>query len=147
MFRMPPWPKRFIPSVLEEFFRRPDLDRAEQDLPEYVPYLQGSRYSLERLTASFSNLTLETNREQMLLALLKGNARYIGGHLKEIAGMVKLGRKAMVTGGGASIRGMDQVKRRWIGDFEYEYREQSSVVGAAMLGRFYQTGSYWEEKA
>ncbi len=135
--------ERFIPSVLEEFFCQPDLDRAEQDLPEFVPYLQGSRYSLERLTASFSGLTLETNREQMLLALLKGNTTYIGGHLKEVASMVKLGRKAMVTGGGASIRGMDQVKQRWIGDFDYEYREQSSVVGAAMLGRFYQIGSYW----
>ena len=48
----------------------------------------------------------------------------------------KLGRKVMTTGGGAKIRGYLQAKKRWTGDFEYEYQDQSSLLGAAMLGQF-----------
>ncbi len=134
--------EEYVPSVLEGFFKNDDLKSLEADLPEYVPYLQGSRYSLEQLTASFSGLSLETTREKILLGLIKGIAVYHGEHLKEVAGLVKLGRKVMTTGGGAKIRGFTEAKRRWTGDFEYEYQDQSSLLGAAMLGQFYQTGRY-----
>lgn len=132
----------YVPSVLDHFFGSDDPERFEADLPEYVPFLQGCRYSLEQLTASFSGLTLETTREKILLALIKGNALYHGEHLKELTGLVKLGRTVMTTGGGAKIKGFLQAKKRWTGDFEYLYQDQSSLLGAAMLGRFYQTGKY-----
>ncbi|NWF91625.1 MAG: hypothetical protein HXY46_01805 [Syntrophaceae bacterium] len=132
----------YVPSVLDSFFGSEDPDRLEADLPNYVPFLQGCRYSLEQLTASFSGLTLETTREKMLLAMIRGNALYHGEHLKEVAGLVKLGRTVMTTGGGAKIRGFLDVKRRWTGDFEYRYQDQSSLLGAAMLGQFFLTGRY-----
>jgi sugar (pentulose or hexulose) kinase len=94
------------------------------------------------MTASFSGLTLETTREKMLLALLKGNALYQGHHLREVASLVRLSGKAMVTGGGARIGGFLEVKKRWTGDFKYQYQDQSSLMGAAMLGQFYQKGTY-----
>ena len=134
--------EEYVPSVLESFFNADDPERQEIEIPEYVPFLQGSRYSLEQLTASFSGLTLETTREKILLGLIKGNALYHGEHLKEVAGLVKLSQKVMTTGGGAKIRGFLQVKKRWTGDFEYEYQDQSSLLGAAMLGQFYQTRRY-----
>jgi cell division ATPase FtsA len=56
--------------------------------------------------------------------------------------MVKLGRRVVTTGGGAKIRGYMDVKRRWTGDFEYEYQDQSSLLGAAMLGRMHQQGGW-----
>ncbi len=132
----------YVPSVLDSFFRSDDPDLLESNLPGYVPFLQGSRYSLEQLTANFSGLTLETTREMMLLGMIKGNAVYHGEHLKEVAKFVKLGRTVMTTGGGAKIRGFSEVKKRWTGDFEYLYQDQSSLLGAAMLGQFYQTGEY-----
>jgi len=132
----------YVPSVLDDFFRSNDLDRLEADLPEYVPFLQGCRYSLEQMTASFSGLTLETSRERLLLGMIKGNAVYHGEHLKEVAKLVELGRTVMTTGGGAKIRGFLEVKKRWTGDFEYRYQDQSSLLGAAMLGQFYQTRKY-----
>jgi hypothetical protein len=46
------------------------------------------------------------------------------------------------TGGVASIRRYLEVKKRWTGDFDSQYRHQSSLDGAAMLGRFYLTGCY-----
>ncbi len=129
----------YVPSVLEAFFKSDDPDRLEAEFPEYVPFLQGSRYSLEQLTASLSGLSLETTREKILLGLIRGIAVYQGGNLKEVSGLVKLGRKVMTTGGGAKIKGYVQVKKRWTGDFDYEYQDQSSLLGAAMLGQFYQT--------
>ena len=74
--------------------------------------------------------------------MIKGIALYHGENLKEVSGLVRLGRKVMTTGGGAKIRGYLQVKKRWTGDFEYEYQDQSSLLGAAMLGQIYQTGRY-----
>lgn len=134
--------KEYVPSVLADFFGSENPDRLEAELPEYVPFLQGSRYSLEQLTAGFSGLTLETTREKMLLGLIRGNAVYHGQHLKEVAGLVKLGKKVVTTGGGVKVRGLLEVKKRWTGDFEYEFQDQSSLLGAAMLGHFYQTRKY-----
>ena len=62
----------------------------------------------------------------------------VAGNLQEVAGLMKLGRKVMTTGNGAKIRGFLEVKKRWTGDFEYEFQDQSSVRGAAMLGQMYQ---------
>ncbi len=128
----------FVPETIEDFLARP-ADQ-ERMLPVYSPYLQGSRYSLDNLTAGFSNLTLETDRRSMLLGLLRGNLQYLGSHLKEVSGFVELKNRIITTGGGAKIRGMDSLKKRWMGDFEYQYQDQSSLAGAAMLGRMYLAG-------
>jgi sugar (pentulose or hexulose) kinase len=130
---------RYVPGVIEEFLASGEIEQIERDLPRYEPFLQGSRYSLETLTAGFTNMTLETTRERLLMGLLKGNLQYLGGHLKEVAAYVPLRRTISTTGGGAKIRGMDRLKKRWMGDFDYHYQDQSSLLGAAMLGRLHQT--------
>ncbi|MDP2997091.1 MAG: FGGY family carbohydrate kinase [Bryobacterales bacterium] len=127
--------EEYIPEALDKFFADPD--RREARLPEYAPYLAGSRYSLDALKAGFAGVTLETTRDDMLVALIRGNALYAGGHLKEVGARVPLARKVHTTGGGAKIRGMMEAKRRWTGDFDYEYQDQSSLAGAAMLGQIY----------
>jgi len=81
------------------------LRRPQRDRPAvYEPYLAGSRYALEQLKASFSGVTLETTREHLLLSLIRGNAVYQGTHLKEVSGMMTLGRRMMTTGNAAKIR-------------------------------------------
>jgi sugar (pentulose or hexulose) kinase len=133
----------YVPSVLENFLHSENPDRLEAEIPEWVPFLQGSRYSLEQLKAGLSGLTLETTREHILLGLIKGNNSYQGQHIKEVASLVKLGRKVMTTGGGSKIRSFLKAKERWMsGNFEYEYQDQSSLLGAAMLGQFCQNRSY-----
>jgi sugar (pentulose or hexulose) kinase len=132
----------YIPSVLRGFFDAKDNDEREAKLPEYVPFLGGSRYSMEQLKASFNGVTLETTREDLLLSLIRGNALYHGNHLKEVSKLVKLGRKVITTGGGAKIPGYVEVKKRWTGDFDYQYQDQSSLTGAALLGQFFFTKKY-----
>jgi xylulokinase len=125
--------REYIPSVLDEFFASADCDRVEAELPDYIPFLGGSRYSMEKMRAAFNGLTLETDRKALLLSLIRGNAMYHGQHLREVGTMVKLGRRVITTGGEAKIHGFTQVKKRWMGNFEYEYQDQSSLMGAAML--------------
>jgi sugar (pentulose or hexulose) kinase len=129
--------EHYIPGVLRRFFDSSDPEAIEAEWPDYVPFLDGSRYSLERLKASFSGVCLETTRDDLLLAMIRGNARYVGGHLEEVASRVKVGRKVAVTGGGATIQGFMDVKKRWTGDFDYEYHDQCSLTGAAMLGQMW----------
>ena len=130
----------YVPGVLEAFFRSSDLDAREAELPEYLPFLAGSRYSLDRRTADLSGLTLETTREDLLLSLVRGNATYLGGHLREVAELVPIGDRVGISGGGARIRGMLDARRRWTGEFEYVFQDQSSLLGAAILGQIYQSG-------
>ena len=130
----------YVPGVLDAFLLGPDPDAREADLPEYVPYIGGSRYSLEPLTGRFSGLTLQTTRDDLLLSIVRGNARYLGGHLAEVAEVVHLGHRVGISGGGARIRGMLEARRRWTGDFEYQFQDQSSLLGAAILGQISQSG-------
>ncbi|MBM4091087.1 MAG: hypothetical protein FJ276_16950, partial [Planctomycetes bacterium] len=130
----------YVPSVIEDFFRDPGMERREAELPEYVPFLAGSRYALERMKAAFSGITLQTTRDDLLMSLLRGNAMYHGQHLRELTAMVPLGKRVMMSGGGAKVRGSQDVRRRWTGDFEFLYQDQSSLLGAAMLGRVCQSG-------
>jgi sugar (pentulose or hexulose) kinase len=130
----------YVPSVLEAFFRGPDSDAREADLPAYVPYLGGSRYSLEPLKATLGDLTLETTREDLLLGLIRGNAMYLGEHLRDIAELVRIGHRVGISGGGARIHGMLDARRRWTGEYEYVFQDQSSLLGAAILGQISQSG-------
>ena len=130
----------YVPGVLEAFFADPAADARESELPVYAPFLAGSRYATERVMGSFGGMTLETTRDDLLLSLIRGNMQYLGGHLREVAGLVHLSRTVGISGGGASIRGMMEARRRWTGPFEYIFQDQSSLLGAAMLGQIHLTG-------
>ena len=130
----------YMPGVLRRFLDSPDTG-SEEHLPIYGPFLGGSRYSVERQTGSFAGLDLETTRDEMLLALVRGNALYSGSHLKEVGRMVQLGRQVFITGTGAKVADYVRARKRWFGDYEFIYQEQSSLLGAAILGQLHLTGS------
>jgi sugar (pentulose or hexulose) kinase len=132
--------------VLADFLGSDEIEQLDENIPPYVPFLQGSRYSTERKTASFSNLTLETTREDMLLGLLKGNALYHRGNIEEVGHMVPLGRQIMTSGGASKIKHFLAAKKHWTGEFEITYQDQCSLLGAAMLGQFYIMGRYKGEE-
>jgi xylulokinase len=132
----------FVPEALARHFASEDPVTRDARLPIYEPYLQGSRYSLEQLTGSFSGLRLETTREMILLAMIRGNERYHGAHLEEVSGLLPLERRIVTSGGVATIQGYASAQKAWLADCDYQYQEQSSVMGAAILGRFYQTGKW-----
>lgn len=136
----------YLPGVLDRFLDDQDSDGREAELPTYVPFLAGSRYAVERAKGSFEGLTLETTREDLLLSVIRGNMQYLGEHLRQVGRLVALSRRVGISGGGADIRGMLTARRRWTGDFEYVFQDQSSMLGAAMLGQTYQAGETPEQR-
>lgn len=132
----------YAPGVLRRFLASAEADEAEGHLPDYGPFLGGSRYSLEKETGHFAGLDLETTRDEMLLALVRGNARYSGSHLGEVGELVPLGTRVMASGTGAGGPEFTAARWRWFGDYEFVYQEQSALLGAAMLGQFHQRGAY-----
>ncbi|MBI5157888.1 MAG: hypothetical protein HZA58_07760, partial [Acidimicrobiia bacterium] len=130
----------YLPGVIRRFFANDDLDEAERHLPDYGPFLGGSRYSLEQQSGHFDRLDLQTTRDDMLLALVRGCAMYSGSHLREVGGMVPLSTRVLTAGTGARIGELMRARRRWFGAYEFEFRGQSSLLGAAMLGQFSLTG-------
>jgi xylulokinase len=121
--------KRFIPEALGRWI---DCDTEVT----YVPYLMGSRYSHEQLTAAFLGLTEVTTREELLAALVKGLCVYQGEHFKEIGAAVALQPKIYVTGGAINDP-IIAAKTKWMRNCEYVHREESSLRGAAMMGSVY----------
>jgi xylulokinase len=100
----------------------------------YIPYLMGSRYSLAPLRAEFLGLTQETSREEMLAALVRGLCLYQREHLKEIALEIPLADEIRITGG-ALNPSLIRAKAKWMRTCRYVFEEQSSLKGAALLGR------------
>ncbi|HET9520673.1 MAG TPA: FGGY family carbohydrate kinase, partial [Candidatus Limnocylindrales bacterium] len=83
----------YVPRVLEAFLSDPAVDDREADLPVFAPFLGGSRYAVERVMGSFGSLSLETTRDDLLVSLIRGNLEYLGGHLRDVAGLIEIGRK------------------------------------------------------
>jgi xylulokinase len=119
----------YIPNVIDK--------KIEGEIPDYIPFLQGSRYSVEALKAGFSDIGVNTTRDDFLMAILKGNNLYLASHLSDVSAVVKLDSKIKLTGGAGNIRNMEKVRRKWIGEYQFEYIEQSSLQGAAKLGKLY----------
>jgi sugar (pentulose or hexulose) kinase len=102
----------------------------------YIPYLMGSRYSLEPLKAQLRGLTQQTTREEILAAIVKGLCEYQKAHLEEIEKKIPLKDVIHVTGG-ATNPVLMKAKSKWMRDCEYIHNEQSSMKGAALLGQKY----------
>ena len=102
----------------------------------YVPYLMGSRYSLEPLKVAFSGLTQETSREELLAAMVRGLCEYQKENLIEISSQMPLKEQILVSGGAVNPA-LIQAKKKWMRDGEYIFETESSMKGAAMLGRMH----------
>lgn len=105
----------------------------------YVPFLLGSRYSQEPLKAEFLGITNDTTREELLAAMVRGLCEYQREHLRDVAVEVPLSDVIHVTGGAVSDA-MIRAKRKWMRDCVYLPEEESSMKGAAMLGKRYLEG-------
>jgi len=76
----------------------------------------------------------------MLAALVSGLCLYQGEHLRWIALQVPIKEEIRVTGGALSPS-LIRAKAKWMRQCRYVFEEQSSMKGAALLGR-----KYWIER-
>jgi sugar (pentulose or hexulose) kinase len=119
--------KDFMPTAIDTW-----LNKASS--VTYVPYLMGSRYSLEPLKAGFSGLTRETSREELLAAMIRGLCEYQAEHLNKISTKIALNKKILVSGGAVNSA-LIHAKTKWMRNCDYQTESDSSLKGAAMLGQ------------
>ena len=120
---------RFLPQAIDSWLER-------DSGVTYVPYLMGSRYSQRPLKAELLGLTPETSREEILAGMVRGLCNYQREHLKEIGIEVPLQKAVHITGGAVNPA-IIRAKTKWMRNCEYIHDDQSSMKGAAMLGRKY----------
>jgi len=119
----------FMPMAIDEWL---DNDSGVT----YIPYLMGSRYSLEPLKAEFRGLTQETTREEMLAAVVRGLCKYQQENIKEISRKIPLKGEILVSGGAVN-QALIRAKTKWMRNCEYRFEAESSLKGAALLGSEY----------
>ena len=119
----------FMPKAIANWLEK-DSDAT------YVPYLMGSRYSLEPLKAEFSGLTQETSREELMASMVRGLCEYQRKHLKDISAKMSLKGEILVSGGAVNPA-LIRAKTKWMRNCDYTFETESSLKGAAILGQKY----------
>ena len=98
----------------------------------FHPFLSGDRHRIQQKTGSFTRLTLNTTREDCLLALANGIVSFQIEGLLEWQKSVSLDRHIYHVGGGAS-EAYTRYKQKMLKDFEFVQLGETAVIGAARL--------------
>ena len=98
----------------------------------FHPFLSGNRHRIRQKRGAFTRLTLNTTREDCLLALAYGIVSFQIEGLLEWQKKVPLSRYIYHVGGGAS-EAYTQFKQEMLKDFTFVQLGEASVIGAAKL--------------
>lgn len=98
----------------------------------FLPFLSGNRHQVGQATGSFANLTLDTTREELLLALLDGIVSFQFEELAHWKNHVALNRVIKHVGGGAK-GAYTAFKQSRLADFELRMLGETTLIGAARL--------------
>jgi len=99
----------------------------------FHPFLSGDRHRIRQKTGSFTRLSLNTTREDCLLALAHGIVSFQAEGLREWRRHVPLNHHIYHVGGGAS-EAYTQYKQRLLKGFQLVQLGETSLQGAAKLG-------------
>jgi sugar (pentulose or hexulose) kinase len=109
------------------------LSTSRRPESRFQPFLSGDRHRIRQKTGSFTRLSLNTTREDCLLALTYGIVSFMAEGLREWRKKVHLNRQIYHVGGGARDA-YTQYKQRWLKDFEFIQLGETALKGAAKLG-------------
>ncbi len=99
----------------------------------FDPYLTGDRHRLEKLTASFKNITLDTTRDDLLYSIAYNNASYVLEIIKEWEKDNHMGKSVFLVGGGAG-EGYTNIKRKMLPGYQFINIGETAERGAAIIG-------------
>ncbi|MDI3525672.1 MAG: xylulokinase [Candidatus Atribacteria bacterium] len=119
----------------EEFYEKhfPEVvKRAGKPRVRFYPYLAGDRHSINQRRARFSNLTLDTTREEMLCALLFGIFEPINLVLSIYRNQVKFKKEVALTGGMVNEAFLE-FKKRVFPDFVFKNVQECVAIGNGKL--------------
>jgi xylulokinase len=98
----------------------------------FYPYLSGDRHRIKRKSGAFTRLTLNTNRDDLLLALAHGIISFQIESIAEWKKQVQLSDKIYHVGGGASDA-YTGYKQGMLQDFRFVQLGETTLAGAARL--------------
>lgn len=103
-------------------------------LPEarFYPYLAGDRHRIKRKSGAFTRLTLNTDRDDLLLALAHGIISFQIESLAEWKKQVRLSSEIYHVGGGASDA-YTIYKQNMLKDYRFVQLGETTLAGAAKL--------------
>ena len=98
----------------------------------FQPYLSGDRHRIKRKSGAFTRMTLNTNREDLLLALAYGIIAFQIESISEWEKSVRLSSEIYHVGGGASDA-YTGYKQGLMKDFRFVQLGETTLAGAAKL--------------
>jgi sugar (pentulose or hexulose) kinase len=103
-------------------------------MPEarFYPYLTGDRHRIKRKSGAFTRMTLNTNRDDLLLALAHGIIAFQIESISEWKKKTKISSKIYHVGGGASDA-YTGYKQGIMKDFRFVQLGETTLAGAAKL--------------
>ena len=126
----------FCKEMTEETFYNKYLKDvlAPDQMPEtrFYPYLSGDRHRIKRKSGAFTRMTLNTNREDLLLALAYGIIAFQIESISEWKKKTKLSSKIYHVGGGAKDA-YTGYKQSILKDFRFVQLGETTLAGAAKL--------------
>jgi len=99
----------------------------------FEPYLAGERTSIEQKQASFSNLTLATTRQDMLLSIIDALAKASGARLALLKSRRVRIRPTVFVSGGAAGALHQVLYRDWPGHWRFKSETEASLRGLSRI--------------
>ena len=129
--------KAFCQEMKRDFFYdeylRTTLASSSRPETRFHPFLSGDRHRIKQKTGSFTQLSLETTKEDCLLALVHGIVSFQAKALREWKKKVNLDSVIYHVGGGASDA-YTRYKQRLFKGFKVIQLGETAIKGAAKLG-------------
>jgi xylulokinase len=126
----------FCKEMTKETFYKEYLKEVltPNQVPEarFQPYLSGDRHRIKRKSGAFTRMTLNTNREDLLLALAYGIIAFQIESISEWEKSVRLSSEIYHVGGGASDA-YTGYKQGLMKDFRFVQLGETTLAGAAKL--------------
>jgi xylulokinase len=99
----------------------------------FQPYLAGERTSIEQKQASFSNLTLATTRQDMLMSIIDALAKASGARLELLKSRGVRIRPTVFVSGGAAGALHQVLYRDWPGQWRFKSETEASLRGLSRI--------------
>jgi len=124
--------KEFKKEVFYSSYLKEVLENRPPLKASFLPFLSSNRHQVGEATATFTNLTLDSTRKEMLIALLDGIVSFQFEELDRWQAHVSLSKTIKHVGGGA--RGSyTAFKQDKLADYELQMLGETTLTGAARL--------------
>lgn len=124
--------KEMTKEIFYEEYLRKVLSPDKSPEARFYPYLTGDRHRIKRKSGSFTRMTLNTDRDDLLLALCHGIISFQIESIAEWQKKVDLSKVISHVGGGASDA-YTGYKQSMLRQFRFVQQGETTLAGAARL--------------